>query len=122
MAHVPGGRAAVLLGLVLAIGTLGHAVQAPAQAPAQTGLLTAEEQAWLDAQPALRVGNNPTFEPIDFDDERGRPDGVAADIMQLVQKKLDLRLEYVPGQTWDEAFDALRKGEIDILLQAGRSP
>ncbi|MGH8482554.1 MAG: response regulator, partial [Nevskiaceae bacterium] len=94
----------------------------PGEGAAPAVQLTAEEQAWLDARPALRVGNNPTFEPIDFDDDRGRPAGVAADIMALVQKKLDLRLEYVPGQTWDEAFEALRAGQIDVLLQAGRSP
>jgi PAS domain S-box-containing protein len=111
-----------LLGFFLATGALGLGGVAPAAQGAGAVSLTAAEQAWLDAHPAIRVGNNPGFEPIDFDDERGRPAGVAADVMALVQRKLDLRLEYVPGQTWEEAFAAVRKGEIDVLLQAGRSP
>jgi len=122
MRQPPGGRATVLLGFFLALGALGRLDPAMAQAAGEGIPLAAPEQAWLDARPAIRVGNNPAFEPIDFDDKRGRPAGVAADIMALVQKKLDLRLEYVPGQTWDEAFEALRQGEIDVLLQAGRSP
>jgi PAS domain S-box-containing protein len=121
MRRPPGGRTAVLLGFFLAAGALKPAGAADAQVAGPGIVLTAEEQAWLDARPAIRVGNNPAFEPIDFDDDRGRPAGVAADIMALVQKKLDLRLEYVPGQTWDEAFEALRTGQVDLLLQAGRS-
>ena len=119
-----GGRCAVSLGFFLAAGMFAPtaAAVATAQAAGPAPQLTAAEQAWLDARPAIRVGNNPRFEPIDFDDARGRPAGVAADVMALVQKKLDLRLEYLPGQSWDEAFEALRKGEIDLLLQAGRSP
>jgi len=122
MEQPPGGKRAVLLGFFLATGALGVAGVAPPGQAASAVSLTAQEQAWLDAHPAIRVGNNPAFEPIDFDDERGRPVGVAADVMALVQKKLDLRLEYVPGQSWDEAFAAVRKGDIDVLLQAGRSP
>jgi signal transduction histidine kinase/CheY-like chemotaxis protein/ABC-type amino acid transport substrate-binding protein len=121
MRRPPGGGRAVLPGVFLAaaalLGTASAGLAANGAAP-----LTEAEQAWLDARPALRVGNNPNFEPIDFDDERGRPAGVAAEVMALVQKKLDLRLEYLPHQSWDEAFEALQKGEIDVLLQAGRSP
>jgi PAS domain S-box-containing protein len=122
MRRPPGGGRAVLPGFFLALGgLLGTLPPGPATANPNVQL-TAEEQAWLDARPAIRVGNNPAFEPIDFDDKRGLPAGVAADVMALVQRKLDLRLEYVPGQSWKEAFDDLRAGRIDLLLQAGRSP
>jgi len=109
------GPRAALLGSFLALVSPGS----PGAAAPE---LTAQERAWLDEHGPIRVGNNPAFAPIDFDDERGRPAGVAADVMDLVQKKLDLKVEHVRGQTWDEAFEALRAGRIDVLLQAGRSP
>jgi PAS domain S-box-containing protein len=105
--------AAGLLVALLPLATAGAAA---------TALLTAPERAWLEQHGPIRVGNNPAFAPIDFDDERGRPAGVAADVMELVQKKLDLEVEYVRGQTWDEAFEDVRAGRLDLLLQAGRSP
>ncbi len=110
-----------LLGFLLAAGSC--CVSAAAQEPGAGELgLTAEERAWLDAHSPIRVGNHPDFAPIDFDDERGLPAGVAPDVMAMVQKKLGLKLEYVPGQTWDEAFASVRDGKMDVLLQAGRSP
>jgi len=122
MRQPPGGKRAVLLGFFLAALPLGPAQPQTTAAPLPQVMLTAEEQAWLDAHPPIRVGNNPAFAPIDFDDANGMPVGVSADVMALVQRKLGLRLEYVPGQTWVEAFEALRTGQIDLLLQAGRSP
>jgi signal transduction histidine kinase/DNA-binding response OmpR family regulator len=116
MRRPPGGKRAVWLGFFLALLPLGTGA-----APAPVAL-TADEQAWLAEHGPIRIGNNPVFEPIDFDDAKGRPAGVAADVMSLVQRKLGLQLEYLPGQTWDEAFAELRAGKIDLLLQAGRSP
>src|SRR5689334_19981446 len=110
-----------LLGFFLAAGSWVAAGAPPDDSPAELEL-TVEERAWLDSHRPIRIGNHPDFAPIDLDDERGMPAGVAADVMALVQKKLGLKLEYVPGQTWDEAFAAVRDGTSDVLLQAGRSP
>jgi PAS domain S-box-containing protein len=122
MKQPPGGKRAVLLGFFLALCPCGPGGAQPAPAGAPTVNLTSAEQAWLQAHPVIRVANNPSFAPIDFDDQRGLPAGVAADVMALIQRKLGLSLEYVPGQTWVEAFDAVRTGHADLLLQAGRSP
>jgi two-component system, sensor histidine kinase and response regulator len=113
----PGGKRSVLLGFFLALLPLGVIAAPPAPIA-----LTADEKAWLEQHPVVRVANNPSFAPIDFDDEHGQPAGVAADVMALVQRKLQLKVEYLPGQTWEEAFAAVREGRADVLLQAGRSP
>ncbi|MGH8442782.1 MAG: PAS domain-containing protein, partial [Nevskiaceae bacterium] len=121
MRRPPRGKRAVLLGFFLASCAFGLSA-APAAKPAGSVALTPAERAWLEAHPVIRVGNHPDFAPIDFDDKRGMPLGVAPDVMALVQKKVGLNLEYVPGLSWDEAFAGVRDGTLDVLLQAGRSP
>jgi signal transduction histidine kinase/HPt (histidine-containing phosphotransfer) domain-containing protein/BarA-like signal transduction histidine kinase len=78
--------------------------------------LTDRERAWLDEHPIVRASNDPAWAPIDFDGADGLPKGVAADVMALVAQRLDLNVEYVPGQTWAEAYDAARKRDVDLLL------
>jgi two-component system sensor histidine kinase/response regulator len=84
--------------------------------------LTEAERAWIAAHPVVRVGNDPGWMPIDFDDEGGQPAGVAADILRLVGQRLGLHFEPVPGQTWAEAYAAGLDREVDVLLAVGRSP
>jgi two-component system sensor histidine kinase/response regulator len=84
--------------------------------------LTPDERAWIAAHPVIRVGNDPNWIPIDFDDEHGQPAGVASDILKLLSERLGMRFEAVPGQTWAEAYTAAQRRDLDLLLAIGRSP
>jgi two-component system sensor histidine kinase/response regulator len=84
--------------------------------------LSARERAWLDNHPVIRVSNDPAWAPIDFDNAEGMPIGLAADVMNLLADRLDLNVEYVPGQTWNEAYEAARQRKVDVLLALGRNP
>src|SRR5262245_14303157 len=117
------GWSAALLGaalgaLPLAAGAV-HLVAQPGSGPSG---LTAEDRAWIAAHPVIRVGNDPGWIPVDFDDEHGMPAGVASDILKLLGERLGLRFEPVPGQTWAEAYAAAQRREVDLLLAVGRSP
>ena len=119
----PGGKHTVLLGFFLA--AVPFAVSAVhVVVPETEGAieLTMEEQAWIDAHPVIRVGNDPGWMPIDFDNEQGQPAGVSADMLKLAGERLGLRFEAVPGQTWSQAYAAARNGEVDLLPAVGRSP
>jgi two-component system, sensor histidine kinase and response regulator len=84
--------------------------------------LTPQEQAWIAAHPVVRIGNDPGWMPIDFDDAQGKPTGVAADILHLLGQRLGLRFEAVPGQTWPEAYAAGLRHDVDLLPAIGRNP
>jgi len=118
-----GGTRAALLGVFLAALPCGapavHIVEPAGQATIQ---LTPEERAWIEAHPVIRVGNDPGWMPIDFDDENGQPVGVASDILKLLAERLDLHFEAVPGQTWTQAYTAARRRDLDLLLAIGRAP
>jgi two-component system sensor histidine kinase/response regulator len=110
---VLGALLAALPPVVLAV----HLVT-PHEGPVQ---LSEHERAWIAAHPVVRVGNDPGWVPIDFDDEHGQPAGVAADILSLVGQRVGLHFEPVPGQTWTEAYAAGVKGDLDLLLAIGRN-
>jgi signal transduction histidine kinase/ABC-type amino acid transport substrate-binding protein/BarA-like signal transduction histidine kinase len=116
----------VRLGRLLLLAAI--AAWAPAtvaQLPAGQGptvQLTERERAWLEDHPIVRAGNDPAQAPIDFDGPDGMPAGVAADIMTLVAQRLDLNVEFVPGQTWEQAVDSAKKRQVDVLIAVNKTP
>ncbi|HUR41614.1 MAG TPA: transporter substrate-binding domain-containing protein [Verrucomicrobiae bacterium] len=118
---------AKLAALALAAASAGVTVPVVAvhlEAPeADTPLgLTERERVWIDAHPIIRASNDPAWAPIDFDGADGMPAGVAAELMALVAKRYDLNIEYVPGQTWRQAYDAAKAKNVDLLLAVTRTP
>lgn len=78
-------------------------------------ILTAEEQAWLDNNPVIRVGYDPSYPPFEFINDSGNYDGIAADYLKLMEQKLGIKLKIVKGLSWDQALKGVQSGEIDIL-------
>ncbi len=114
-------RALLTASLVLLPGELPaiHVVEPDQETPLS---LTVRERAWLEDHPIIRVGNDPSWAPIDFDNAEGMPTGLAADMLNLLAERLDLNIEYEPGQTWNEAYDGVRRHKLDMLLAVGRNP
>jgi len=83
--------------------------------------LTARELAWIDEHPIIRAANDPAWAPIDFDAADKLPAGVAAELMSLVAERLDLNIEYVPGQTYLQAYESARSRGVDLLLAASKN-
>ncbi len=79
--------------------------------------LGAEEQAWLDANPKIRVGVPDDRPPMDYVDDAGRPRGIGVDFLQLLNDRLAGRIEVVPGS---EGFlrEEVRAGRLEALMDA----
>lgn len=78
--------------------------------------LTATEQAWLDAHPIIRMGIDKHFAPYEWLDEDGQHQGIVADYMKLLERRLNVRFEVVSSNnTWADVLDSARKGEVDML-------
>jgi diguanylate cyclase (GGDEF)-like protein/PAS domain S-box-containing protein len=89
----------------------------------QTALqLTEAEQSWLKAHKVLRVGIDRDFAPYEWIDERGRYQGMAAEIMALVARKLGVRLEIVGDRSWQGVLDMAKQGQLDMISFAVRTP
>jgi ABC-type amino acid transport substrate-binding protein len=50
--------------------------------------LTDEERSWLAAHPQLRLGVDASWPPFEFRDQEGRYQGLAADYIALIRRRL----------------------------------
>jgi hypothetical protein len=76
--------------------------------------LTAEERAWIKANPELQVGNEMDWPPFDFA-ENGEPKGYSIDLIDLIGEKAGLKFEFINGYTWSQLMEKFKAGEIDIM-------
>lgn len=83
--------------------------------------LSREERAWIQAHPVIRLGIDPEFAPFEFIGPDGTYQGMASDIIELLNKRLGLSMQVVFGNTWDQAVELARNGELDVLPCVGAS-
>jgi len=76
--------------------------------------LTDEERSWLREHPTIRVAQDPGWPPVEFADEDGRPAGMSEDYLRLVERRLGITFERVIGLSWQEAYEKLRRWDIDM--------
>ena len=81
--------------------------------------LTTEERAWLAEHPVIRLGVDPGFAPFEFLDRTGRYHGMAADYIQLLEKRVGIKAEVAKKLTWTEAHAKAVKRELDVLPCVG---
>jgi len=67
--------------------------------------LTAEETDWVAAHPVIRLGADPEFAPFEFFDKSGAYSGIASDYVKILNCRLGLNLQVVPGLAWSNVVD-----------------
>lgn len=78
--------------------------------------LTVQESAWLDANPVIKLGIDRKFAPYEWIDSNGAYTGIAADYIQLIEQRLDVKIEPVlTKKSWSEVLQAARDGEFDMM-------
>ncbi|MFC1896926.1 transporter substrate-binding domain-containing protein, partial [Thermodesulfobacteriota bacterium] len=83
--------------------------------------LPPEERAWLKSRPVLRFTGDPDWLPQEAFTANGKHIGIVADVLDLLELRLGVRLERVPVQTWSEAVRMAEVGEVDILSETATS-
>jgi len=108
---------------ILALSIIGYFyhIDAKQALAAQPGIiLNAEERAWLDAHPVIRVHNEKDWTPFNFN-KKGAPQGFSIDYMNLLAHKLKFQIEYVTGPTWDKFLEMAKRKELDVMLNIAHS-
>lgn len=81
----------------------------------QTSLqFTPEQRHYLSSLKSLRVGYLKDWRPMEFMDKDNEFQGINSEISRRLASKLNLRLEPVAFNEWNELLDALKRGDIDI--------
>jgi polar amino acid transport system substrate-binding protein len=82
--------------------------------------LTAEEKTFLKEHATIRVHNEKDWAPFNYF-EYGSPRGLSIDYMNLLAKKLGIKVAYVTGPSWNEFLGMIERKELDILLNIIRT-
>jgi two-component system sensor histidine kinase EvgS len=100
--------------LVFLVALLGS-FTASSTAVSQEVALTTEERAWLDDNPdKLTLYYNTEFPPIEFASAEGSFEGLGADVIAMIEKRLGLTFRKLPSHDWNEHLAALESGECAI--------
>lgn len=83
--------------------------------------MSAEERAWLDEHPVIRVAPDPDFAPFEWFTLDGEYKGMAADYLAAIEQRLDVNFEIVHARDWSTVLDLARRGDVDLLPAAARS-
>ncbi|QTR51194.1 response regulator [Candidatus Thiothrix anitrata] len=91
--------------------------------PATAIALSKSEQAWLEKRQGapLRYCFSPVWKPYDFFED-GKHQGIFADYLQLLSKRLNIPVQPVLSSTWGEALQSAREGKCDLLSGAVKMP
>ena len=77
--------------------------------------LSNEEKIYLLRQKTITVHNEMNWPPFNFNED-GIPRGYSIDYMNLIAKKLGIKVEYIHGFTWNQFVEKLKKHEMDVML------
>jgi diguanylate cyclase (GGDEF)-like protein/PAS domain S-box-containing protein len=84
--------------------------------------LTEQEKAFLVSHPVLIMGIDRDFQPYEWIDSKGNYVGLTADYIALVEKYLGIKIKVIKDKSWSEVLDMAKKGEIDIISDAVKTP
>lgn len=109
------GLLSLLLTLLLAWHPgLAQETGEPLAQSGSTVELTPAEQAYIQANPVLRVHAESEWPPYNFV-ENGNVKGFSNEYIQLIAQKVGLEVEFVVGPTWDEFITLLAQKKIDVV-------
>ena len=83
--------------------------------------LSAEQVKWVMENSTIKVGMVKDWEPLEFVDEQGRPQGINIDIINKVAESVGLEVQIVTYDTWTTLLDDLYGAEVDVILGASQT-
>ncbi|XVO84810.1 ATP-binding protein [Pseudomonas palleroniana] len=84
--------------------------------------LTAAERDWLDRSATVRLAVSEDLAPYAFFNSRGRFNGIASDVLDIIRRKAGIRFEIQRVSSISEANDLLSRGEVTLSILPETSP
>ncbi|MGB5867808.1 MAG: transporter substrate-binding domain-containing protein [Arcobacteraceae bacterium] len=83
--------------------------------------LTDEEKNYLQSHSTITITNDKAWIPFDYQDDQGKPAGYSIDLLSIIEKKLNIKFEYVHANTWNDLINKFKNGEIDLCQSIYKS-
>ena len=77
--------------------------------------LSQDEREWLAKHPVIRLASDIAWPPFEWVDDQGQYQGIAADYMALIEKKLGIRFEVEKNKAWPEVVQAVKDFQLDVF-------
>ena len=78
-------------------------------------------RAWLREHPVINLSVDERYPPKNFRNQAGQLAGISIDYVELLAKKLGIRIRY-EGSLWHEALDKALRHEVDGIINADALP
>jgi len=78
-------------------------------------ILTKDEQKWLDMHPVIKYTGDPNYLPYEAFDKHKKHNGMVAEYLNIIEKKLKIEIQRVPSSSWLDALNKSKNLEVDML-------
>jgi ABC-type amino acid transport substrate-binding protein len=84
--------------------------------------LSQEEKDYLVHKKIITMCVDPDWEPFEIINKNGIHEGIAGDLIRLVQKRLDIKIILVPTKSWEESLEKSKNYDCDIMSFLNQTP
>ena len=82
--------------------------------------LTQGERNYLEKHKTITVHNETDWAPYNYN-VNGTPKGFSVEYLDLIAKKLNIKIKYIQGHTWGEFLELLKNEKIDIIANIAKN-
>jgi polar amino acid transport system substrate-binding protein len=84
--------------------------------------LTSEERQYLYKKGVIPYCIDPSWEPFEYLDKEGKHNGITKDYLEIVVKKLGVKVQLVKTESWSETIEFLKDRKCDMILEIAPTP
>lgn len=84
--------------------------------------LTASQKEYLKNKKEITMCVDPDWEPFEIINKEGKHEGIAADLIKIIVKKLNLNIRLIQTKTWEETLEYSKSKKCDILSFLNETP
>lgn len=77
--------------------------------------LTEEETLWVKKHSTVKFGVTKSWQPVEFIDKYGDVKGINPDIFEILSKRVNINVDYVVHDSFNELYQALQAGKVDVI-------
>lgn len=108
--------------LVMLMLSTGNATETVPTQLAFTPTFTPAEKAYLEGVGVIKMCVDPDWAPFETINQQGQHEGIAADLIQMVAKRVGLRIELYPVKDWEASLAASKSKRCQIMSFLNQTP
>ncbi|HRW30343.1 MAG TPA: transporter substrate-binding domain-containing protein, partial [Emcibacteraceae bacterium] len=106
---------ALILTVILTLSGPGLTARAESENNTPLLNLSQAEKDWLMDNPVIKVAVDPAIPPVEFIDKNGQISGIAGAYLKKIEKKLNVRFEWVGNKDFNEGMSMVENGQAQML-------